>query len=117
MREAHKRSRNPKAKKAYRVKNWHQYDKALRNRGDVTILFSAEATRAWAAKQTGKPGRQKKGSDLAVETVLTLRLVFRLPLRQAEGFVHSVLSLMDLQLPTPDYTAISRRSKTLRPSL
>ena len=28
-------------------------------------------------------------SDLAIETILTLRLLFRLPLRQTEGFVTS----------------------------
>ena len=66
MREAHKRSRNPKVKKTYRVKNWRQCDKALRSRGDITIWFSDEATRAWTAKQTGKPGRQKKYSELVL---------------------------------------------------
>ena len=86
MRQAHKRSRNPRVKKQYRVKNWSQYDKALRDRGDITIWFSADAIRAWAPKQNGKPGRQRRYSDLAIETVLTLRLVFHLPLRQVEGF-------------------------------
>ena len=57
MREAHKRSRNPKVRKTYRVKNWSEYDKSLRARGDITIWFSANAIRAWAPKQNGKPGR------------------------------------------------------------
>jgi IS5 family transposase len=40
-----------------------------------------------------------------------LRLVFKLPLRQAEGFLRSVLSLMALDLEAPDHTTISRRSQ------
>ena len=64
-----------------------------------------------------KPGCQKKYSDLAIETVLTIRLLFHLPLRQAEGFVHSLLVLMDLDLPTPDHSTLSRRSSSLKPVL
>ena len=60
MKESHKRSRSPKTKKIYRVKNWSQYDKALRNRGDITIWFSEEAIQEWAPKQNGKQGRPKK---------------------------------------------------------
>jgi len=47
----------------------------------------------------------------AIETSLTLRLVFHLPLRQAEGFLKSILKLMDLYLPCPDHTTMSRRSR------
>ena len=48
---------------------------------------------------------------LAIELVLTLRLVFHLGLRQAEGFVASVLRLLGLGLPVPDHTTLSRRSR------
>ena len=75
MREAHKRSRNPNIRKKYRVKNWIQYDRALRKRGDITIWFSKQAIAAWSPKKNGKPGRQKKYSGLAIETVLTIRLL------------------------------------------
>ena len=54
-----------------------------------------------------------KFSDCAIETALTLRLVFRLPLRQAEGFLRSVLSLMGVDLEAPDHTTLSRRSQSL----
>ena len=49
----------------------------------------------------------------AIETALTLRLVFKLPLRQAEGFLRSVLSLMAVDLEAPDHTTLSRRSQHL----
>jgi IS5 family transposase len=45
--------------------------------------------------------------------LLTLRMAFRLPLRQAEGFTRSLFSLMDLDLEVPDHTTLSRRAGTL----
>src|SRR5829696_1744818 len=58
-------------------------------------------------------GGQQRFSDLAIETALTLRLVFRLPLRQTEGFVRSILTLMRAGLEAPDHTTLSRRSQLL----
>ena len=48
-------------------------------------------------------------TDLAIETVLTLRMVFHQPLRQTEGFVSSILALMGLDSPVPDHSTLSRR--------
>jgi Transposase DDE domain len=61
----------------------------------------------------GKRGAQPIYSDLAIETALTLRLLFHLPLRQTEGFLGSVLKLMDVPLPCPDHTTLSRRHPTV----
>jgi hypothetical protein len=85
MTEPHKRAnRHPKYKTAYRVKNWAAYDKALRDRGDIMLWISQDAIDAWTPPQTGKRGAQPLYSDLAIETALTLRLLFRLALRQTE---------------------------------
>jgi IS5 family transposase len=104
---------HPKYKTKYRVGNWRAYERALVQRGDVTLWLSADARAAWRPAPSGEPGGQKRFSDLAIKTALTLRLVFRLPLRQAEGFLRSVLSLMDLDLEAPDHTTVSRRSRHL----
>ena len=45
--------------------------------------------------------------------VLTLRLLFHLPLRQAEGFVHSLFGMMGLAIAAPDHTTLSRRGQRL----
>jgi Transposase DDE domain len=114
MTEPHKRAnRHPKYKTAYRVKNWAEYDKALRDRGDLTLWISQDAIDAWTPPQTGKRGAQPVYSDLAIETALTFRLLFHLALRQTEGFFGSVLQLMDLTLPCPDHTTLSRRNATV----
>jgi Transposase DDE domain len=113
MTEPHKRAhRHPKYKTAYRVKNWPDYDKSLRDRGDITLWISQDAIDAWMAPKSGKRGAQPIYADIAIETALTLSLLFRLPLRQAEGFLGSVLKLMGLALPCPDHTTLSRRNAT-----
>ena len=104
---------HPKYKTKYRVGNWAEYDWALVQRGGITLWVSADAIDAWKHTPSGRRGGQRKFSDHAIETALTLRLVFNLPLRQAEGFLRSVLSLMGVALETPDHTTISRRSQHL----
>lgn len=100
-------------KTKYRVTNWHEYDQALARRGSLTLWSSEDAIRQWEPAHEGHRGGQLRYSDLAIETALTLRLVFRLPLRQTEGFVRSVFELMGLELSAPDHTTLSRRNQTL----
>jgi IS5 family transposase len=104
---------HPKYKTKYRVNNWAEYDRALVQRGDITLWISEEAIASWKPAPTGLRGAQRKFSDHAIETALTLRLVFKLPLRQAEGFLRSVLGLMGVNLEAPDHTTLSRRSQRL----
>jgi hypothetical protein len=61
------------------VKNWHAYDQALRARGDITLWISQDAINTWTPPMTGTRGAQTVYSDVAIETALTLRLLFRLP--------------------------------------
>jgi len=104
---------HPKYKTKYRVSNWSEYDRALVQRGNITLWISADAIASWKPAPSGLRGGQKKFSDHAIEAALTLRLVFNLPLRQAEGFLRSILALMDVDLEAPDHTTLSRRSQHL----
>ena len=104
---------HPKYKTKYRVTNWASYDRALVRRGDVTLWFAPEAIDTWNARPTGRRGAQPQFSDMAIETALTLRLIFHLPSRQTEGFVRSILRLMGLELEAPDHTTLSRRGRSL----
>lgn len=56
---------------------------------------------------------QRRFSNLAIEASLTLGAVYRLPLRQTEGFVGSLLALIGADLPAPDHTTLSRRRRTV----
>lgn len=108
---ADRRHRIPRT--CYKVTNWRDYEAGLRKRGSLTIWFTDEAVAAWRAASRTTPGGQARYSDLAIETSLILRTVFHQPLRQTEGLVGSLLELMGLNLPVPDHSTLSRRSRTL----
>ena len=102
---------NRQYKTKYRIRNWREYERGLRSRGNVTIWLSEEAIAAWTPAKNGLRGGQRRYSNLAILTTLTLRVVYRLPLRQTEGFLDSLLRMMGLDLKAPDHTTLSRRNQ------
>jgi hypothetical protein len=81
-----------------KVTNWREYDACLRQRGSLTVWFTAEAVQAWQAEPRTTRGGQPDYSPLAILTALTLRAVFR---------------LLGLDLAVPDHTTLCRRAETL----
>lgn len=81
---AARRHRIPKAR--YRVQNWPAYEAGLGRRGDLSFWLDEAALAGWHAPRRSTPGGQPLYSDLTIELVLTLRLVFHLALRQAAAF-------------------------------
>src|SRR5215213_2800637 len=106
---AARRHHIPRAR--YRVRNWRAYEAGLKRRGDLTLWLDEAALAGWQAPRRTTPGGQAWYSDAAIELVLMLRLVFHLPLRQAEGFAASVLRLLGQELRVPDHTTLSRRGR------
>lgn len=106
----HSKGRRHIPPQRHRVTNWHEYDASLRNRGSLTIWFTPEAIAGWKAQPRTTPGGQRHYSDLAIETALTLRTVFRLALRQSEGLIGSIMKMLEIDLPVPDHTTLSRRA-------
>ena len=104
---------HPKYKTKYHVGNWSAYDRALVQRGDITVWLAPDAIATWEAVGVGTRGGQRQYSDLAIETALTLRLIFHLPLRQTEGFLTSIFRMLGLDLSAPDHTTLSRRGQHL----
>lgn len=107
------------------VLNWPAYNKALKRRGSLTVWFDPDRT--WAATPTGKRGRQPTyigEADQktvwetvfptnAIQTCLTIKVLFGMALRQTTGFVESLLHLIGLDWTAPDFSTLSRRQKTL----
>jgi len=93
--------------------NWPAYDASLRQRGSLTVWFTDEAIAGWAAEARTSRGGQPCYAPLAILTALTLRAVFRLAYRQAEGLIGSIIGLLGLGLRVPDHTTLSRRAATL----
>ena len=112
--KANQRCRHHIPRQRHQVTNWPEYDAALRQRGSLTVWFTEAAIAAWKAEPRTTPGGQSRYSELAIVTALTLRAVFRLALRQAEGLIGSILRLLGLDLPVPDHTTLSRRGETLQ---
>lgn len=95
----------------YKTRNWAEYNLSLKQRGSLSIWFDAEMM--WEAEASGRRGRQQTYSDAAIQACLTLKVLFGLPLRQATGFVESLLHLVGLNWSVPDFSTLCRRQKTL----
>jgi hypothetical protein len=108
-----KRSQYKYAKSPYRIRNWPEYVVRLRRRGDLTIWFSDDAIESWRAPRGGQLGSQRIYASIAIETALTIRMVLHLPLRQTEGFLRSLAEKLEVEIPIPDLTTLSRRFRML----
>ncbi len=112
-----KRNQRKYVKKAYRVRNWCEYEAGLRNRGSLTVWISLTDGKLenWDAPRPKrrKPGRQRKYSNHAIETAVTLGQVFDLASRQSEGMLRSLFALLNLDHDVPDHTTIARRKAKL----
>jgi hypothetical protein len=102
-------------KQQYRIGNWRCYNRSLVNRGDLTIWFDEESLEKWHDNSSnGKRGRPKYYSNAAIVCVLTIKCLFNLPLRAAQGFSASIIKLLKLAINAPDYTTLSRRQKNVK---
>ena len=105
-------------RKCYKIKNWRQYNEALKARYEITLWLGADARAAWLNEaKTGRRGQSDLYADAAVQCVLTLKEVYSLPLRGAEGLTRSLFRQGGVQLPVPDYSTLCRRRKRLQVSL
>ncbi len=65
---------------AYKTRNWPFYNEALKRRGSLTIWF--DSAMAWEAAPSGGRGRQQSYSDAAIQTCLTMKVLFGMALRR-----------------------------------
>lgn len=98
----------------YKIQNWPEYNKALIQRGSITIWFDEESLKKWFSQScSGTVGRPETYSDEAMLMLLIIKEVFKLTLRSLEGFARSIFGLMKVDLPVPSYSQISRRAQKL----
>ncbi|MDR0646050.1 MAG: transposase [Elusimicrobiota bacterium] len=81
----------PKSNKT--IINCSEYNKALAARGNISVYISeATAEKAFRrSRKTHKAGHPQVYRESLIELILTLRKLFRLPLRQSSGFAGNVL--------------------------
>lgn len=103
-----------KKKQQYRIRNWPDYNKALVQRGSLTLWIDERAIETWLNTDCPvRRGRRRTYADAAIFCSLILREVYHLPLRATEGLVSSLLRLLKTGLPVPDYSTLSRRARAL----
>ena len=100
---------------SYKITNWKEYNESLVRRGDITLWFDEEAIHSWQhANDEVRRGRPFTYSDSAIETLLMLRELFRLPYRQTEGLGRALMKLMDVEVPIPSFTLLAKRAAKLQ---
>lgn len=99
-----------KKKTQYRIRNWSVYNAALIGRGSLTLWVDEAAIRSWRYSGPTQRGAQYRYAEAAIACVLTLRVVYHLALRAAEGLARSVFALLEVSLPVPSYSTLSRRA-------
>jgi IS5 family transposase len=106
--------KHKKTKAKYRLRNWSEYNRALVQRGSLTVWITEDVLQTWHPTQAeNKRGRPRTYTDTAIETMVTLQEIYHLGLRQTEGLMESIGELLHLEVAIPDYTTLSRRRATL----
>lgn len=101
------------------TRSWPEYNARLKNRGSITVWIDEAVLKEWLAEEPETPcrGRSETYSDVCIRALLQLKYFYGLGYRQTEGFTSSLLELMQVDLPVPSYSQISRRARDLQVEL
>jgi IS5 family transposase len=116
MRSPKKKPFSSKRKRSkFKVTNWPEYNNILRNRGRIDFMIAEDLSDGWYEDNLGyrSRGGQRIYSDKAIFMCLQLRYLFRLKLRQSQGFINWIFMISGLPLTCPDYTTLSKRGRKL----
>lgn len=100
-------------KVTYKVKNWSEYNRALKERGKVFFHIITEVKDCWQSQKTGGVGCPQKYSDRMIEAILTIGQIFHLPLRAAVGTFGEIIDAAGIFMDVPAFSTLCKRSKTL----
>jgi hypothetical protein len=106
-----------KNKKKYKIRNWHEYNESLKQRGALDVWIEESVIENWYAKPNNKRGAQPIYADLAIQLTLQFGKVFGQRLRQNEGLVNSVFKIMKIDLDVPNFSTLSRRGESIKVKL
>ena len=106
---------NSRKRSKFKIINWPEYNNILRNRGRIDFMISKNLGEGWYEQNNNdkKRGGQRRYSDQAILVCLQIRYLFKLKLRQSQGFINWIFGISGLQITCPDYTTLSRRGKSL----
>ena len=84
---------NKPVPKIYRTTNWSFYNRALINRGIISIWF--DPTTLWYVQSKGKQSRNQTYSDTAIQCCLMIKFLFKLSLRMVTAFIQTLNKTCD----------------------
>jgi len=90
------KNRNKFKKSRYKVTNWSEYNKALRNCGDLSFYLTDDLLAQWYEERVNYSGRGRPRcySEQAVSMCLLVRQLFHLPLRHTQGVMRWLFKVM-----------------------
>jgi hypothetical protein len=98
---------------SYRISNWSDYNKSLVNRGKLTFWINTEDLSYWYNQEIKQQGGNNFYSSELIEICLTVKNIYSLTYRSTEGFIASIIELLNLDLAVPDFSTLQRRSRKL----
>lgn len=110
-----KEAKKPNARKEkYRLTNWPEYNKALKDRGSITLWLDEDTLAQWYYQGPRTPGGLFRYSDQCIQAALAIKAVFQLAFRQTQGLIQSLLESLKMKLQVPSYTQLCRRQARLK---
>ncbi len=92
-------------------RNWSHYNRTLVNRGSLNIWIDQATQKQWITK--GKTRGRPRFSSHVIELGWILKAVYQLSLRALQGFLQSIVELMNLSLEIPHYTLFCKRAREI----
>jgi transposase len=95
-------------------RNWRDYNKKLCKSASIELYIKEDFAEHWFYKGKHERGGKIIYSDEAIELCLLVREYYKLPLRQTQGFIGSIIRRLNYGIvQVPNYTTLSRRCKNL----
>ena len=101
---------NSRTRSKFKIINWPEYNNILRNRGRIDFMISRKLGDNWYEQNNGdkKRGGQRRYTDQAILVCLQIRCLFKLKLRQCQGFINWIFEISGAQITCPDYTTLTQ---------
>src|SRR5450756_764926 len=90
-------------------RDWHSYNEALVRRGELELDSSVieEWNKELKKENDGKVGEPYRYPESYIRLLAFVRLLFHMPYRETEGFVHFLSKHVE-GLKVPDYSTMDR---------
>ena len=109
LKQKNKPRRRPFKKERYKVTNWPEYNRSLKNRGNLKVRLTSETLSNWHYSGPKINGGQSTYSDSCIEFCISIKILFKLGYRQTQGFIESIFALAQIDLNVPDYSVLCKR--------